>query len=959
MMIKTLQQAIHDTLDDNRTTYVFPSEIAAASWLSRTLVESGRRAMPSRRFMGWDAFKSMVFPGDANTRPSTKVIRGIFAKALLTENAKAAFLQALPPPDQAALSPRFAAMIARALPALRHVPDGQGKRLADWRTIRDRYARFMSDQNLHEPAWLIRLPENTGTAFILAFPDLTEDWIDYEAAVTAMPETRIIRSALPRSARTTQDGQVAAANGPAAARFHTVVDEVRAVLLKIHRAVDEGIDPATILISVAAPESTLPILEREAAVAGIVLDVREGAPLSDSAGGRLLSDILAVTSSRRSFESLRRLLLDQSRPWQQPDLPRALIDFGIARHVIAPIPDSPIDTWTLSMRKATPARLVDFYRVLTRLCDRVAKAGNFEGLRKAFADFKSTLLVDSAWDQRSNDELARCIAEMEELHESAQVAGMAAIPDAAATCLDHLESVRYLPVSTHHGIPVYRFPAAAGAMPAMHFVINLTEKSAVAAARPLGFLRDDERQRAGVSDHDLSAGLITLLAESGDKVLMSWSEEGPGGTNAPHPAIHSVPPAAIAMSYQRSAWLPNLDCDFSQAANLRTGFPGQRASAAAALRTTLRGNGPYFDTGHPGHPVTLAADIRDRIADRLKDADGRLLLSDTAMEGYRDCPFKRIHESYLKITAMPTGLSFLDARLIGSIYHDAFSRCFRPLVESGHLVAATMVAGTASSPSDADAVLALDSAILSESSRQGPFATILLDMVAPRLRAHFLRAMQTARQLLDGWQALLVEPADMTAPTAMTDVVYRGRPDLVCITGLPVQAGQPGQPVQAGQPGQPVQAGQPGQPVQAGQPGQLGQDRIQGAGYPPATILDYKKSRVPAATDLTVDQDGNLLRLQLPLYAALVADAGYRPVTAAYLAIEKEDGATLRYAFGKDQADTVETIKHQWAALEKVAARTVATIRQGLVWLPAASDQERLCGACELRPVCRVRYTVR
>ena len=309
-MVRRILDEVIERLGDPGTRFVFPSEIAASSILVAALAESGRKALPTRRFIGWDAFKSEVFAGDHRGRPSTKAIRSIFALMLTQENARAPFLDSIVPRAAAAASTRFAQSIASALPALRAIPDGAGAHLSDWREIRRRYESFLTNCGLYEAAWLGREAARVNQRWVLFHPDLTEDWDDYAEATCALPDATILLSdGLGKEAVPT-------------ARFGTVVEEVRAVLLSIRARVDAGADPASIIISAASPESVLPILEREAAIAGVPLDVREGKPLSESSGGRLVSDAIALSRSRMSFEALRRLLLDQSRPWKEKDAAR-------------------------------------------------------------------------------------------------------------------------------------------------------------------------------------------------------------------------------------------------------------------------------------------------------------------------------------------------------------------------------------------------------------------------------------------------------------------------------------------------------------------------------------------------------------------------------------------------------------------------------------------------------------
>ncbi|MFH2115629.1 MAG: PD-(D/E)XK nuclease family protein, partial [Spirochaetota bacterium] len=841
-MTDRIRQAVLGALGDGRTVFVFPSEIAASSWLTRTLVETGAKALPNHRFIGWDAFKAQVFAGDEGARPATKVVRTLFARLAMDGNAHEPFLLTMPPPGKAALSARFAPMVAKALPALRQIPEGDSPYLQDWRTIRERYLAFMAERGLYETAWVQRRADIPACPYILAYPDLTEDWTDYMEAVMAMPGARVLLA---------PDIPVQAVK---AARFPTLVDETRAILLKIRGALAAGTDPAGIMISVADPDGTLPVLVREAAVAGVRLDLREGKPLVGSAGGRLITDIVAVARTGRSFEAMRRLLLDLSRPWRNPCTAGQLIRLGVEKHILAPIPGQSGDIWELSMDEKGDKGIRGFYRKLRLQCDKVATATSFSALRVAVDTFKQVFLDDEAWDETQNDEIARCMAELEILEESAKAAGIETIGKAADIWLEHLESVRYLKVSKQAGIPVYRFPAAAGVMPDLHFVMNLSLKAAVAAARPLSFLRDDERQKAGACDRDISGGLIRLLAGSGDTVYLSWADEGPEGTRSPHPAIASTSPESLGLPYLRASWLPNMEEDFSALAELPLVFPAQKTGAVMALSTVLDGRDLPWSTGYPDHPIVMASDIRTRIQASLSGDDGQLRLSDTALEEYRDCAFKRIFGKHLKVQAMETGLSFIDARILGSIYHDAFQRCFQPLAGTGRAIVDAAEVGEGTRPGETEVAAAIEEAARNEGTRLGPFASLLLESALPKMRSSFISAMAKARAVLDGQIPVLVEETGLLAPTEIDGVQLAGRPDLVCI------------------------------------------DSTGEARCPMATILDYKKSGLPQKKDLRPDADGRLRKLQLPLYARLVSEAGYQPVRAAYLSVEDSKNA-VRFVF--------------------------------------------------------------
>jgi hypothetical protein len=905
-------------LQDPLSRFVFPSEIAASSVLAAVLAATGRRALPARRFIGWDAFKSELFSGEAAGKPATKAIRSIFARLLAAENASKPFLRSIVPIEAADASARWAPSIGAALPALRSIPEGPGEHLADWREIRRRYAGFLESSGLYEASWLGREAGTTPFHWVLFYPDLTEDWDDYEPAIRGMDGTTIIDSAGLDSSPVP------------AARFGTIVEEARAILLRIRDEFADGTDPADIAISVAAPESSLPILEREAAMAGVPLDTREGRPLSESAGGRLVADLVALSRSHMSFEALRRLLFDRSRPWNDGETARRLIDTGVRTHIVAPLTGSP-DVWEASI--GADAEVRRLYRGLRTSASRIADATGFRSLKSAFEAFKMAFIDGTRWSPGQNDEIARCIAILDELDDAAVTARIEpnAIPGAADTFLEALQGTRYVPVSGSGGISVYRFPVAAGARPTLHFVMNLAEGDAKAASRPLSFMRADERERAGAVDRDISPGLIRLLSVSGVRVHLSYAENGPDGIRPPHPAIDAKDPGDYGLSYEREKWLPNLEAERqrpeSPAAPMDAPpevFPAQVTGARAALATVFGPDGPDWTRGTPGSPATMSPEKIQKVRSTL-EREGTLELSDTAMEAYASCPFRRIYGGHLKVQAVESGLSFIDARLIGEVYHDAFRRLLRPLAEASLAVLAgdDDAAGCKARPEVSAMRIAIREAIGATGTRLGPMAGVLVATATPVLERNFTAAASALMRVIDGLRPVMVDAAELRAPLESVEANLRGRPDLVCVA--------------------------------SGDDGRGGTAR--------AMIVDYKKSRLPAIAELAPDDGGNIAAIQIPVYTALVKAAGYEPESAWYVSMEGSgsNGKRLLLVYGPGDKPAIPADKLSLIgpAVEMAARAAVRTIDAGLVFIPVKSDRDEACNNCDLRPVCRAHYTVR
>ncbi|MBP7264931.1 MAG: PD-(D/E)XK nuclease family protein [Spirochaetia bacterium] len=898
-----LGSIIASALGDARVRFVFPSEVAARDRLERALDQSGRQALPLARFLSWDAFKSLAFPGPPEGIPSSAAVRLVFARAMLADNARAPFLSALVPREHAARSPGFAGLVARALPALAALPDGQSPMLADWKQIRHRYAEFLAAKGLFEPGWNPRAAVDPPGSFIVFYPELTTDWPEYESAVRGMARVRVV------------DSDPGGGDPVPAARFPTLVDELRSVLRTIMDELSAGADPASVMISVAGPDGVLPVLEREAAVAGLRLDVREAKPLSDSSGGRLLADLAALASSGFSFHAARRLLLDASRPWQDPAAARALVDLGIRKHILATLPGT--DVWEASMG-TKDARERSFYRSLRSAAGKVASAKTFAQLRSAFDSFRTAFLDEESWSPAQNDEIARCVRELEGLDEAARLAGLDPGPGVVNAFLDYLADIRYLPVSSGGGVAVYRYPVCAGALPDLHFAVNLSQDAAASSYRPLSFLRDDERERAGARDRDLSDGLVRLLARSGKRVFLSCSEDGPDGVRPAHQALRPLSPGDLGFKTGFGSW--PLDSDALPGHTVELALPIQATSAVAALVTVFPGPGSDYAQASEHEPASLPRDAAARVIAALADDQGRPRLSDTLIEELSACPFRRLFKRWLGAEPVATGLSFIDALMTGQLYHDTLARLLEPLRDHSMTIVAGQEAGETARPSEADLAASLETVVRDLGRDAGVVAAALVSAVGPALLRDLVRALDDLRTLLDGMVPVLVEGSPPDAPLPGLDAVLAGRLDLM--------AGPPGT------------------------------DPLAPAGQP-VVIVDFKKNKLPTAAELH-PEDGGPAKLQMPAYDFLATEAGYAPDSGWYLSIEgraRKDSALC--AFGPAAKAPPDHRDQRRQDLLDACSRVLAILSGGLVYVPDARDREALCSGCTLRPVCRVHYTVR
>jgi hypothetical protein len=307
--------------------------------------------------------------------------------------------------------------------------------------------------------------------------------------------------------------------------------------------------------------------------------------------------------------------------------------------------------------------------------------------------------------------------------------------------------------------------------------------------------------------------------------------------------------------------------------------------------------------------------------------EGVLALSVTAMDGYATCAFRRVFTGHLGVKAVDSGLSFIDARLVGQVYHDAFKLLFKPLEEKALPVIAAddSVAGTTARPGQQEILSAIRDAVEATGRTLGAMAGTLVATAAPVLEHNFSTAAGALLQALDGLVPVMVDSAELYAPLHGINAQLYGRPDLVC-KRVPAPGAATGTATKV-------------------------------------VIVDYKKSKVPETAELAPDEDGTIAAIQIPVYTELVKAAGFEPGSAWYVSVEGYGDKKKRMllVYGPDGKPVIPDGKLGLfgPAVESAAARAAATINKGEVFVPARQDRKAVCEHCELKPVCRVHYTVR
>lgn len=529
----TVFETILQHMGDQHTRFVFPSETAAALWARKICIHGPLRSLAAGRFLAWDRFKETAVKITDRRRPVSALIRSLFARALVRENAAAPFFTALIPPSFAEGGAVFASSIAGMLPSLAlwetlhgHPGPEDDDEDRDLRTLKRRYGAFLEAHGLFEPSW--EKAPFCGGRYILFFPEALDDFTEYRHLLQSEDITLY---PVPAAA-------------PGLVFFDSARTELRAAAMELRRLHDEeGIPYEDMALSLPDPASMTPYVFRELALHDIPYSLRSGKSLGDYPLGRLFSLAGQCASSLFSFDSLKPLLLNGAIPWKDPAKNRALIDFGLEYHCVSPFRDGDrvADPWEEGFSRRPHKELAGYYRELKQTLSAMAAAKSFAELERRYFSFRR-LLNTEACSPKNNAVLARCIEELSALIETEAEFPDLADADPFGFYVSYLRDKNYVYVDDaagEGGLNIYDYRVAAGAPFSCHMVLNASQGAVTVQHQPLRFLRQDKRTRLGLEDRDMSGAFVSLynIAPWGTYTCQTWisaAEKTFSGWAIPH-----------------------------------------------------------------------------------------------------------------------------------------------------------------------------------------------------------------------------------------------------------------------------------------------------------------------------------------------------------------------------------------------------------------------------------------
>jgi RecB family exonuclease len=903
--------------------FVFPSGVAAELWARRAGEFSGQRSLALDRFMAWDEFKERAVLAEApGKEPVSSVIRKLFAEQLIKKNAEEQFLQSLVPREYAESGGVFVSSIAALLPALDYwdrraqkagaAADGEDR---DFLVIKTKYAAFLEENGLFEPSWqelAIRDAEHT---YYIFYPEAVEDYDEYAELLENNAAFVIVRLKAAGD-----DG------GPPRLNWYTSVRaEIRALVLELRRLHETRAIPyEDMAVNVPQLEELAPYLERELSLYDIPFRLGAGKPLAEYGAGRLFSLMQNCAADDFSFAALKSLLLNIHLPWARPDYNRKLVDFGIAHNCVAAYRENGRmkDVWQEAFRISSREELLrQYYEELKKELLAVVKAKTFRDIRRYYFAFRNASLDMSRCGSESDDVLARCVEELSTLIRiEAEYPGLG--PEAPfAFFVSLLGETKYVPNQKRGGVNVFPYRVAAAAPFRRHFVINASQSAASVVYRPLGFLRQDKRQRMGLEDADASGAFFSLyrppspaerLSEAGARY--SASAEALAGPSIPHcffgAAGEPQTPRGDDFFHQEKNWwagggrpsrlFPVQREGFQKwSASLREGRTGR----FSLLKGKFPASWPFLPSLE--QKVRETQWTRGREGPETAGGEPRLRVSATGLTGFFGCPAAWFFQHILGIEEYSLEAELMNDMALGSLYHEILKNVFQEIRRRDRVFLPEHLAEYR-----AWAKTLTDEAVRRFRPFQGPLAVPLLSAQARAVFSRIAGLLETEarcfpRYAVAGLEQAVNRPCEVDG----VPVLLTGRLDRVSVS-------------------------EDDEPV----------------------IIDYKLTYMPSKTESMAGEDG-IGNYQMAMYVKLYEETqGVKAGGAFFISIRKNDvGAVIGNPLRKRGAGR-EEFQPTLEALDDGVRRFAGALGR-LDFAPPRIDWN-VCAGCRYKTICRTTYSL-
>jgi hypothetical protein len=717
-----------NNIDNPASLFVFPTNVAASRWADRLLRLRGGGTVAMEKFIAWDTFKQNSIRSKVKDRQSVPaVLRKMFISALIRENAE--LCERGEPPvftslirnEWARQADSFIGWITDILPQLgawrsRENAAGAAKDLTgddgDLFTLTLRYAQFLDDHGLFEPAWETPPFEDTGRECFIFFPESLSDFSEYRNLLAASKHVKTINIG---------DNDVKQLPDNVFYYTNSRSEITEAALYIIALRQNQNIPWDSISVSIPDNEHYGPYLLREFENRNIPCVMQSGKPLVSYPAGQFFTALALCAAADFSFASIKELLLNRHLPWKDNDTIQELIDFGINNNCICSWVEEKdgenraVNVWedafTHPLGGINP-QTRRFFEDLRRRINALRGAGSFSDIRKHYFAFRERFFnMDNCLEETSLI-LSRCISELTYLAEIEKSFPDVRVPDHYAFFTGYLAEITYLAQQSSSGVAILPYRTAAPAPFDCHIILGASQSNLSAVFSPMAFLPKNKREQLGITDNDASLTFINLhRSNSRLPAAFFCSEQTFSGYAIPHSALD-----IISKPMQRYGDDPKWKTYFAaDLYNTESGFyaslhaPGQSQMQLTAVREIhyhqqhgfrqwqSRSNytSDHKDTLTADHP--LLRKIHDKFCYNQEYRD-KISVSSSSLALYFDCPLQWIFSRLLNLENIEIETGLMASNITGNVYHAVLNLFLEHIKKTGENIIAPINSGTEKKP---------------------------------------------------------------------------------------------------------------------------------------------------------------------------------------------------------------------------------------------------------------------
>jgi len=717
--MNSVETILIENIDKPESLFIFPTDISVSGWADHLLrIKGGSVGMD--KFIAWDKFKQNSVKSKVKDKKSVpSALRKIFISCLINENAQlvsqgsAPIFSSLIKEEWANSASHFTSWLTSILPQLGawflkmtnvsidKIFDVEAKNASlkfegddkDMFVLATRYAQFLNEHGLFEPAWETPPFNNNGKECFLFFPESLSDYSEYRELLQKSEHVKII------SVKETEIKNCDTF-------FYTNSRrEITEACLYI-RALNEKQNIPWESIAVCIPDSNNyePYVLREFSNRNIPFVKRTSKPLCDYPAGNFFASLLECVSCDFSFDSLVSLIMNKALPWKDAPLIEKLIQFGINNNCLYSWTESKgadskhINVWEDAFEypyKHNEREIFKFFNDLKKRVLALRGTDSFAELRKQYFIFRDYFFDMSLCSDETDLVLSRCISELMNLTELEKDYPDVRAVDPFSFFTEFISDVNYLAQSELSGVAVLPYKTAACAPFDCHVILGAGHENISVVYPHLSFLPRLKRKELDINDEDASEAYINLHKfNSVKKAAFFCAEQTFTEFSIPHTKIDaSVKPTesyANKDEYKdlfssdnysaESIFCSNPDLNKSKDKNLL-----HENQIAGFTEWKKRRNHNKTDNKWKAHE-----EVRNKINSIFVN-NGKTNLSATTMQSYNFCSLNWLFNRVFKIDNAQIETSLMDSSISGSVYHAIFETFFNKIKEEGKPILAPLL----------------------------------------------------------------------------------------------------------------------------------------------------------------------------------------------------------------------------------------------------------------------------